>query len=61
MKRVFLLVVVVMLATCGWGCRSIESNSQMLVADTTRFAGLDEASWLHPRVNVPQDYYTPYR
>ena len=61
MRKVLLLMVMGTLVISQFGCRSVEMNSQYMVDDTVRFAGLDQPSALHPRMAVPSDYYSPYR
>ena len=60
MNKVLWLLLGLFLAV-SIGCQSISQNTDLFFQDSARALGLDRPSMLHPRDNVPANYYSPYR
>lgn len=66
MRTLLILLALVFAATGMIGCnatasRSVGMNCMYMCDDVQRVVGLDKASPLHPRDNVDDTMYEPYR
>ena len=66
MRTLLILMALVIMVTGMFGCttsgqRSVSMNCHYLADDCTRVLGLDTPSPLHPRDNVDETMYEPYR